>query len=62
MAMYDNENTVVKSFDLTYISEHLQQAQWAEFIELKKVVTALYKQQGRPLTILELAMPAFLNI
>jgi hypothetical protein len=38
MAMYDNENTVEKSFDLTYISEHLIQAQWAEFIELKKVI------------------------
>jgi hypothetical protein len=56
MAMYDNENTVVKSFDLTYVSEQLQQAQWAEFIELKKVVTALDKQQGRPLTILDIGI------
>jgi hypothetical protein len=56
MAMYDNENTVVKSFDLTYISEHLQQAQWAEFIELKKVVTALYKRQGRPVSILDIGI------
>ena len=36
MAMYDNENTIEKSFDLNYISEHLLQAQWAEFVELKK--------------------------
>ena len=36
MAMYDNENTVEKSFDPDYISEYLIQAQWAEFVELKK--------------------------
>ena len=46
MAMYDNENTVEKSFDLNYLSEHLLQAQWAEFVELKKVITRLCKQQG----------------
>jgi hypothetical protein len=38
MAMYDNENTVRGSFDLNYVSEYLIQAQWAEFIELKKAI------------------------
>lgn len=56
MAMYDNENTVEKSFDLNYISEHLIQAQWAEFIELKKVITRLSKQQGRPISILDIGI------
>lgn len=56
MAMYDNENTVEKSFNLNYISEHLLQAQWAEFIELKKVITALAKQQGRPISLLDIGI------
>ncbi len=36
--MYDNAHTVEASFNLDYISEYLIQAQWAEFIELKKVI------------------------
>lgn len=56
MAMYDNENTVEKSFDLSYISEHLIQAQWAEFVELKKVITELAKTQGRPINILDIGI------
>ena len=56
MAMYDNENTVEKSFDLNYISEHLLQAQWAEFIELKKVITKLYRQKGSPISILDIGI------
>ena len=54
--MYDNENTVEKSFDLNYISEHLIQAQWAEFIELKKVITDLYKRKGSPISILDIGI------
>ena len=54
MAMYDNINTVEKSFNLSYISRHLVQAQWAEFIELKKVITLLSKQQARPVTIFDI--------
>ena len=56
MAMYDNENTIEKSFDLNYISEHLLQAQWAEFIELKKVITELTKRQGRPISLLDIGI------
>jgi len=56
MAMYDNENTVEKSFDLNYISEYLIQAQWAEFIELKKVITALYKIKGSAISILDIGI------
>lgn len=56
MAMYDNANTVVKSFDLNYISEHLIQAQWAEFVELKKVINNLSNQQNRPVSILDIGI------
>ncbi len=56
MAMYDDPNTVEKSFDLNYISEYLIQAQWAEFIELKKVITDLAKQQERPISILDIGI------
>lgn len=54
--MYDNANTVKKSFNLNYISEHLIQAQWAEFIELKKVITSLANELGRPIAILDIGI------
>ena len=56
MAMYDNENTVRASFDLSYISEYLVQAQWAEFIELKKVITEIAGRNKRPVTILDVGV------
>ena len=56
MAMYDNENTVEKSFNLDYISEYLLQAQWAEFIELKKVIAEISKQQKRPISMLDIGI------
>ena len=56
MAMYDNANTVSASFDLNYISEHLIQAQWAEFVELKKRITALAQSMGSPITILDIGV------
>jgi hypothetical protein len=56
MAMYDNANTVEKSFDLSYISEHLIQAQWAEFIELKKVITLLAAKKKAPISILDIGV------
>jgi Methyltransferase domain len=56
MNMYDNQNTVEKSFDLNYISEHLLQAQWAEFIEFKKVITEISKQKRVPVSILDIGI------
>jgi hypothetical protein len=56
MAMYDNDNTVEKSFDLNYVSEHLIQAQWAEFIELKKVITTIATRKKAPITILDIGI------
>jgi len=56
MAMYDNENTVKASFDLNYVSEYLLQAQWAEFVELKKVITEIADRNKHPVTILDIGI------
>jgi hypothetical protein len=56
MAMYDNTNTVEKSFDLSYISEHLIQAQWAEFIGLRKVITELAIKKNAPISVLDIGI------
>lgn len=54
--MYDNEKTVRASFDLNYISEYLIQAQWAEFIELKKVIYEIADRKKAPVTILDIGI------
>lgn len=56
MAMYDNENTVKASFDLNYVSEYLLQAQWAEFIELKKAIHEVSERINGPITILDIGI------
>ena len=56
MAMYDNANTVKASFDLNYVSEYLLQAQWAEFIELKKVIHAIAERKNAPVGILDIGI------
>jgi hypothetical protein len=56
MEMYDNENTVQKSFDTDFITQYSLQAQWAEFIELKKVITELYLNKKAPITILDIGI------
>ena len=56
MEMYDNTNTAQKSFDANYLSEELLQAQWAEFIELKKVISEIYIKKGSPITILDIGI------
>lgn len=56
MAMYDNEITVKGSFDLNYVSEYLIQAQWAEFIELKKAIHEISERKNAPITILDIGI------
>ena len=56
MVMYDNENTVKGSFDLSYVSEYLIQAQWAEFIELKKVIHEVSQRKNALVTILDIGI------
>ncbi len=55
-AMYDNENTVKASFDLNYVSEYLIQAQWAEFIELKKAIHEIADRKNSPVSILDIGI------
>jgi hypothetical protein len=56
MEMYDNKDVFAKSWDETYLSEELIQAQWAEFVELKKVITDLYQKKNIPLSILDIGI------
>jgi hypothetical protein len=56
MNMYDNENTVQKSFDDQYLSEDLLQAQWAEFTELKRGIAEIYLKKGSPLAVLDIGI------
>lgn len=45
MEIYDNKEIFEKSWDENYLSEELIQAQWSEFVELKKVITELYQKK-----------------
>ncbi|MBI3718752.1 MAG: methyltransferase domain-containing protein [Sphingobacteriales bacterium] len=56
MEMYDNENMVQKSFDTDFLPEELLQAQWAEFIELKKVITEIYQRKQSPIQVLDIGI------
>jgi hypothetical protein len=56
MEMYDNKEIFEKSWDKNYLSEELIQAQWAEFVELKKVITELYLIKKTPLSVLDIGI------
>ena len=56
MSIYETENSVLKSFDENFIPEEQLQAQWAEFIELKKVITEQYYLQNRQVSILDVGI------
>ena len=56
MSIYDTEDSVQRSFDTETMPEELLQAQWAEFIELKKVITELFHLQKRGITILDIGV------
>lgn len=56
MNMYDNPDTVAHSFDENYLSPYLIQAQWAEFVALKKVLHELSQRFQRPLRILDIGV------
>jgi hypothetical protein len=47
MEMYDNKDVFDKSWIKNYLSEESIQAQWAEFVELKKVIAELYQKRKR---------------
>ena len=54
--MYDNPKHVKDTFNESNMPEYLLQAQWSEFIELKKIITELYKKKKSPLTILDVGI------
>jgi SAM-dependent methyltransferase len=56
MNMYDNPDTVTHSFDENYLSPYLIQAQWAEFVSLKKVIYELSQRFQRPIRILDIGV------
>lgn len=56
MNMYDNPDTVAHSFDENYLSPYLIQAQWAEFVSLKKVIYELSQRFQRPIRILDIGV------
>lgn len=56
MNMYDSPETVAHSFDENYLSPYLIQAQWAEFVALKKVIHEMSQRLGRPLQILDIGV------
>ena len=56
MSIYETEDSVQRSFDTESMPEELLQAQWAEFIELKKIITELYDLQKRKISILDIGV------
>jgi len=56
MGLYDTEDSVTRSFDEDFIPEEQLQAQWAEFIELKKVIVEQFHLQNRPARILDIGI------
>jgi len=56
MSIYETEDSVQRSFDTESLPEELLQAQWAEFIELKKIITELYDLQKRKISILDIGV------
>src|SRR5258706_1596339 len=56
MSIYDTEDSIQKSFDEDFMPEEQLQAQWAEFIELKKIITEQYQLQKKPISILDIGV------
>ena len=56
MSIYETEDSVIKSFDKDFIPEEHLQAQWAEFIELKKIIAEQFYLQNRPVSILDIGI------
>jgi hypothetical protein len=56
MGIYETEDSVIKTFDKDFIPEEQLQAQWAEFIELKKVIAEQFYLQNRPVSILDIGI------
>jgi len=56
MSIYETEDSVIKSFAEDFIPEEQLQAQWAEFIELKKIIAGQFYLQNRQVSILDIGI------
>ena len=56
MEMYENPDHVETTFDEHKLSEYLLQAQWAEFVELKKAIHDVHGRLGSPLSVLDIGI------
>ncbi|MBU0461011.1 MAG: class I SAM-dependent methyltransferase [Nanoarchaeota archaeon] len=56
MEMYDKPENVGKTFNESNLAECLLQAQWAEFVELKKIIAELHKKKRSPLRVLDIGI------
>lgn len=54
--MYDKPKHVEDTFTESNLSEYLLQAQWAEFVELKKAIAELYKKKRSSLKVLDIGI------
>jgi SAM-dependent methyltransferase len=45
-----------RTLDSKYMTGYLRQAQWAEHIELKKIITELYERKGLPIDLLDIGV------
>lgn len=56
MEMYDDPEHVKGTFIEQNLSPYVLQAQWAEFVELKKVIHDLYQSKKSPLKVLDIGV------
>ncbi len=56
MEMYDKPKHVEDTFNESNLSEYLLQAQWSEFVELKKAIAELYKKKKSSLRVLDIGI------
>jgi SAM-dependent methyltransferase len=54
--IYESEETVTKSFDQEALPEELLQAQWAEFVELKKIIIEQFLLKKKSVSILDIGI------
>lgn len=54
--IYETEDSVTRSFDQGFIPEELLQAQWAELIELKKIITEQFLLKKRAISMLDIGI------
>lgn len=54
--MYDDKQHIEDTFNQNNFSEYLLQAQWSEFVELKKAINSLHIRKKSPLTVLDIGI------